>query len=105
MGLKPPLSLQSAITFPPNRMLLLLLLLFIIIIIIIFFFLICMSGRSGLVLCGQKCALKSNMIETLNADGKPLEEKRGFHVIIIIILRVIIDIVIESVLRRGTPLV
>ena len=23
--------------------------------------------RSGLVLCGQKCALKSNMIETLNA--------------------------------------
>src|SRR6218665_2183488 len=39
---------------------------------------IIMSGRSGLVLCGQKCALKSNMIETLNADGKPLEEKRGF---------------------------
>src|SRR6218665_1603840 len=39
---------------------------------------IIMSGRSGLVLCGQKCALKSNMIETLNADGKLLEEKRGF---------------------------
>src|SRR6218665_3345953 len=39
---------------------------------------IIMSGRSGLVLCGRKCALKSNMIETLNADGKPLEEKRGF---------------------------
>ena len=36
---------------------------------------IIMSGRSGLVLCGQKCALKINMIEALNADGKPLEEK------------------------------
>src|SRR6218665_1952727 len=39
---------------------------------------IIMCGRSGLVLCGQKCALKSNKIETLNADGKPLEEKRAF---------------------------
>src|SRR6218665_1439992 len=39
---------------------------------------IIMSGRSGLVLCGRKCALKSNKIKTLNADGKPLEEKRGF---------------------------
>src|SRR6218665_4182447 len=39
---------------------------------------IIMSGRSDLVLCGQKCAPKSNMIEALNADGKPLEEKRGF---------------------------
>src|SRR6218665_2279595 len=39
---------------------------------------IIMSGRSGLVHSGQKCALKSNKIETLNADGKPLEEKRGF---------------------------
>src|SRR6218665_3021426 len=39
---------------------------------------IIMSGRSGLVLCGQKCALKSNKTETLNADGKPLEAKRGF---------------------------
>src|SRR6218665_1627549 len=34
---------------------------------------IIMSGRSGLVLCGQKCALKSNKIKTLNADKKPLE--------------------------------
>src|SRR6218665_3623615 len=39
---------------------------------------IIMSGRSGIVLCGQKCALKSNKIETLSADGKPLEAKRGF---------------------------
>ena len=36
-----------------------------------------MSGRSSLVLCGLKCALKCNKIEALNADGKPLEEKRG----------------------------
>ena len=41
-------------------------------------FIYLVSGRSGLVLRGQKCALKSNMIEMLNADGKPLEEKRGF---------------------------
>jgi len=39
---------------------------------------IIMSGSSGLLLCGQKCALKSDKIETVNADGKPLEKKRGF---------------------------